>query len=1858
MEAFLSTLPSVGVQSSVVVNIYDGSLGADVRGGCAALTAFAQDDIYSKLITLTPIMLTFASTGSPDENITKSVFTCTGDRSTANDPLDQIIASFSAAPGSSGTDQISTVTCNSQTVKTGTCASGKPAICVGCSNPCAHDRIKALGCSSTGTASRMNLMRVDFAPLAVPAAISSVVAVPRGTTSLSVRVQLSEAEGFLVCNAYPTRTSFVPSAVSRLALNRPVQTITQLHMVYNITNLRPSTSYDVYCGTFSALNAPMAAADMQATKVLVETACCRDILVSLALTSFSDNSDVGKAVSIDVGILPSTDVTVTLTTTFKATSSDSFAPIASPFIPSARTFSLSSQTSLMFVAYNKSAARIGTYSITATLSGTAAAKYAVKYPTGRQFIVKLSTVQPPPPVLSSAVFSSNGARVRGAFNAPTNRGGVLNVLSRCSDYFTLSGLTSSTRCVWVDDFSIDIFASGANGPVVAGTVAVKANMIKAKCTIPVINGGCTTWNSTSAASVTIAPPTEPLRPSVVIAGPSQVGACDDVSIDITRSSGSGGRPWSSITFTVTSNAPNKSDVEAYLNGVIFQNKAIRIANTLLNQRRAYSITAKMCNFLGACGQGVFSFVVSSSTNVPVVSINADQQFSVNRYNRLSISGQAYTSACGAGTTNADLSYKWSVYKAGVLQPQIVSLSNDRQEFLRPPYSLPVGDTYTVMLTATHGISGKYSSVSVDVTVTQGDIIAKVNKPSSFGVRVTDTVTLSAADSYDRDYNDVTGSAAGLTFDISCVQTFPSFTENCGLVVTGSAGVFSISVPGAALSFVDSKHLLTIYVLHAASDRVAEVSVELVVLPSLAAVVTLSAPDADRFNPNNKFIVSANIEYAFAGVAAWTVDDSSLSLNDVATSLVTRSLPVRQGGVSTNMQTSLILPSYSLAEMSVYTFSLTVTLSNGLKTIASVAVSTNSPPTRGVLSVTPPNGTEYDTMFTFVAASFEDPDLPLSYAFSFAGTGKFVVLRERKTVSYSSNLLPEGPDTLDYAFETRVQVYDILDGKTEAFGSVKVISNAEVNNSLLVNAMESSLTDGSTSDLTAAASIVSEMLNSAECVSAPDCASLNRQDCSKVDNTCGSCLDGFTGRGRYANTLCISESGGTSVDSAYLRGFSSVATACSSDSECNANAYEVCTSGICQIGTLTCPSDCSGNGECVYINKYSSPDDDDYYYNSACSVLNNNCEAKCECSAGMAGSGCQHTTEAFAEAQSLRHLVIQAYDTLVDTQTPSQDVVIAWIDGIVNVASYAADLSLETKQLIVVVSQKILDIANTLDLAYEDVSDLEVALELTLDAVSAASTGRRLDVGDDIVSLFDAFAQYIINDMLPDQLAIEIVTDLFRITANAYDGVSSVVLNLPQSGAEVVAGSSSQSVVLPEDPGSYKVLLYELVALVHATGASPFLQSVPVTMKFDRSLCSGAVGDIDACSFNITFINYEYGQHGTTAEEYTDRCQEGAMETFTHSCPVGDNISVTCDGNFDGYVVSVCPTREMASVCASVGTYNTECRVLRYSESETVCKCSLPGSTDSYDLAVASAASEKVVGGSTDMFRGGGDFPDNAAQAYPVVICTMVTLGVTLLAVLVTFCTSSSVDGKTQPTFQDDQLAEVSLPHVFRKKGILEHLWNEVATHHRWLSLVFNKSPVMRKDFHLLSLWTSVLIFFFVQSIVYNLADKDERDCKYESTSREDCESEKSFLALGEPTCRWDGSEKYCVFNEPDSSVLRIVFCAVFVAILTVPCHVLVNYVISDIICAAHTEGGAAEVAPDGFAGAAPVAGKSEIRVSSKTVNAEYDEVTSAIRTHGDSLGAAKREFESELYVLKRIVVCNIVLCCRCVECWTETSRRT
>ena len=81
---------------------------------------------------------------------------------------------------------------------------------------------------------------------------------------------------------------------------------------------------------------------------------------------------------------------------------------------------------------------------------------------------------------------------------------------------------------------------------------------------------CSCWLPVNASETTLLVPDEPLVPAAVFLGASKVGSCSDIALDITSSTGSGGRNWVGVSWTINGTLPahNLTKLKEYVAGVV------------------------------------------------------------------------------------------------------------------------------------------------------------------------------------------------------------------------------------------------------------------------------------------------------------------------------------------------------------------------------------------------------------------------------------------------------------------------------------------------------------------------------------------------------------------------------------------------------------------------------------------------------------------------------------------------------------------------------------------------------------------------------------------------------------------------------------------------------------------------------------------------------------------------------------------------------------------------------------------------------------------------------------------------------------------------------------------------------------------------------------------------------------------------------------------------------------------------------------------------------------------------------------------------------------------------------------------
>jgi hypothetical protein len=1772
-------------------------------------------------------------------------------------------------------------------------------LCANCSdlltNYCAlspSDRSKSLSVSSASHYSiscsdppsdpigELSMLYLQFNEQSPPPSFSHREVISVTNTSVEVKVIMSD-RGYLLCGSYlASSTPSSPSSSEVLAFSRvPVLGVSvpfpssypaaSTVATYVLTDLIPSSSYKIYCTSLSFTSVPMPTEVMLDSQISVKTLCCRLLSVTLNQKIVDDVSVVGYVLTLDVG---SEMVDDFLKMSIEVNSS----VIREMFAPSVVTFSSSSSSLKADLTYIPVIS--GSYRLNVTLSGPSSSNYRVVFPAGDVLVVKGVEEVLSPPLAQLSEFSSDGSKIRVTFQSPTNRGGVVNVIS-CMSLFqsTSHSLPSSSRCVWLSDSSLQISSFGSL--VEPGHVlGLRRGVLKARCTSRV-DLTCSSWKSNDPQNVTISVPPIVKSPLVVVSMASELGPCDDLVVDLSSSSGSGGRPWKSVSFelaTMKGQSENISLARDFLSVVSSNLSSVKfptvVPRGLLRSGSVYSLKVRLCNFLGGCGWKLKGFVISSSTNVPVVLLNTRDLISIFRNASLSISGDAYTSVCGGagGRRRGYFSFSWSLSDQNnviLSYPEVQSVSVNPREFKLPAYRLAVGSLYKFTLIVSHLVSMKSSSTSVSVLIESGDLVCVLVGGDELGLRVDGSLLLDLSRSIDSNVNP-NSNFESVSFELSCLQISPSYRNSCSSLIFSSSPssqskvVVTADSSSAAIGDVfqivaRGRPSSSESVVAAGDVRNCEKVVKISILASLDPMVRLDVLSGSKINPSSKLKILGRVDMGSSGEVRWLVNDDSIVLSSVSLSPLSRSLP----SSSTNSPhvISLVLLGNSLPSQSSFKFTLSCSLANGFTSSNSLTITTNSPPFGGVLDVSPVKGVMLETVFWMFGSDWVDEDLPLSYQFGYlspsssASSNGVSVFRSKLQLSFASTTLPSGPPYFSN-LTCVVMVFDQLDSSSRSLFGVmveEVKMSADDLKGFLLDGINSSRVSNNSDDLKSILSTTASVLNRVNCSGVADCVSLNRMECWSTEGTCGECLDGFMGLMGSSNTPCLPLS-----DKDIHR---TSVSACDSDADCVDGLLQECNpeSHLCQSIQQTCPNSCSGHGRCVLASKFDLAKTVD-----ECAVLDGSCMPRCECEAGFMGSSCSLREDEFLKQVDLRHLMVQTARELVGMENVEISNVKSWMKTLSSVSSSDSfGLSKESKILMSSLAIDILRASRELGVSIEDLK--ESGMDGLVDICVSGLEGGE---GDLLMSLMSEYSDFVASDMCEDQYPVVSVNPFFRSSSFFLSSSSSLSssspMSLPQTDLESLGNISQHSVSLPIDISfplqisisetftpspSFATSLSTSRRLILDEKGTTVQLSLPLFISlssFSSSSCSSGECVMrvmlqrklnpKSSSENSLSPNAYVTPTTTDASLYFEAdCVTGEVKDHEFLCPSGEELVISCNGSVSGRGRRFCPTRTRVTLCETKLQYrrssalssssfadsrNLSCAYSpsESNESVTTCLCNLsalgsalegishPSGSVSFTLL---SIEKSVVSDFVSTWETISSLSSEDVAESWIVLVTIGGVALCFLLVLVLsiktdkhesrVVSSIEIEAKHKqnqkrgltggesgaiPALNEDRkLIEDALPLIFKSDSLWNKFLEEMKVYHRWLGIVFYYSPEFPRAMRVLSLFSSIVIMLFVQSVTYNIADPDDGSC--ESCEDESCcLSLRSTLNSNEDCCYWEPftrsanlssstvssavkSPGSCHFRDIGEDMTRMFIVAIISAVVSAPLALSIQHLIMNVL---------------------------------------------------------------------------------------------
>lgn len=1041
------------------------------------------------------------------------------------------------------------------------------------------------------------------------------------TTATSIQVTVSVVsllDGLVICGAFDPSVSIslTDLTLSATALyfkaSRFNATVT-----YTISSLEALQTYSVYCYGQNVYGYGASLSAVVASSQRTTTGCCKQISFIQAPTFIDPRSTVtsSRIFSYALSALPFNDTSVVYSVAMNDSSVANASAIT--LYPSSAQFhdaSSSLSSSFFFSAPS------GVYVISLNVWGASAFEFSSVSTTVRV----LSSNDPlPAPDFNSVIFADSGAYAIASFGAATDLAQISNTSWVCSALFTFRS-SDITSCTWMNSSNVRMnFPALADSLLVPGdSVQLLPNMLKSACRSGL---DCSVNEYAPAVVVNATASANTVSPSVVLSLPNTIGACADLLIDASSSTGTGGRPWSKVTWSVVAIGYDVAPILALLRSRGSDLSApIVIPQALLNAT-TYQVVLSLRNFLQKSASASGSFTVSSDPTQPVVNIVGPALVSVRSVSPVSLVAKAVTSPC---SDSPAVQYNWNVYLAGVLLPAIATSSLNPSIFKLPARALDVGSFYSVEVVASV-LSGANATAAVTLFIAHGSVVAIIAGGSSRLFPVDQTLTLDGSGSYDED-----SAASPLRYGWSCtINSAGAYGSDCSGVFGATAPTTAILSIGPGQLREDTSYLFGLVVV-SADGRTGTASAVVTSVGPGAPTISIVSSSTMRINVNDKVNITSRVTAALPSVAAWTIITSAapVDINDVAMTASNRTFSANDTlrGVAFPLAT---LPNvFSLGAN--YIFRVTCSLRDFplLRTTAEVDVLINSPPSSGVLVASPLSGEALVTVFTLSAAGWtDDPvDYPLAYAFYYRRVvgGQLLLIAAKSDKAYASSPLPAGDSSSQSSIYATLGVFDAFGAQATAVQALTVTMSTDVNVTDILTSALSASSQSFDVDLTLRTSNnVASVYNSGACKGVPNCISLNRYNCSESIGSCGTCVAGFTGLLGTGNTQCHSSE---QVAARRMRRLSDASSAgpdaqgCELDIDC---PFFSCVGGNCTVPSKPCPSaspnnTCSGNGTCVYKSVAGAVLD-------ACPLNNYYCRASCACVNGFGGSDCSLSPDALS-----------------------------------------------------------------------------------------------------------------------------------------------------------------------------------------------------------------------------------------------------------------------------------------------------------------------------------------------------------------------------------------------------------------------------------------------------------------------------------------------------------------------------------------------------------------------------------------------------------------------------------------------------
>ena len=1197
-----------------------------------------------------------------------------------------------------------------------------------------------------------------------------------------------------------------------------------------------------------------------------------------------------------------------------------------------------------------------------------------------------------PPEIASCQLANDGSYFVVMFDISTDRGNF-DRSHPCASTLEFSG-NFNALCVWSDDKAVKVFPTGNTIQdasltliEIGNRITIKNNVLRAKCPVLASASECQLWLTASNEECVLTPPSDPVSPAVSISAPAVLSQCKSFVLDLTGSSGSGGRVWAQQLINVSSLSQSntsltfQSEIEAFFQEEYALSPPTALQAGYLMGNETYVFTVTLCNFLLQCHTSSTTVEILNMNALPIVTIAGSKSRQINRADALSFLSSAYVGTCNATNRFSGMSFQWEVSEDGVINQQLVSSSRNPFKFVLPGGLLSVGSVYTIKVIVIDTVYGGQSYSTVTVEVIPSTVIADIAGGTYQTWRVGETpVVLDGTGSYDVDIgSNIANQNLNYVWSCDHSKSLVSLVSSFCTQLLPS-GLTTTSTMTLQMSFMDFNTIIgASFVISLQIDgsynRSYTTFVSITITQSTSPKISvLSYPT--KMNSQQAVQILTTIEVFSFATGVWSLSDNSIDLAAIASiPSLTTDFPVA-GSYLFNMA----IAASSLDAGSVYDFVLTV---GGGQDSSSTRISVHvvEPPRSGELTVSPLSGSEMQDMFQFTTSRWTDDELPLSYAFGyFSGTAveSMLELQRRSESSFlGDKYLPRGVESLGFNLTCGMYAFNALDARSQRTFVVQILPvqvSAEDFGAAVLSQLEAVSDHQDTSAVKAIVSVGISILNAANCSLAPsDCGvRYGREACADTPHTCGSCLEGYLGENTgNSNSPCYAISTDITVDeeveSILVNGTCLVHADCLT--------MQTCSDGVCSYARKSCPADCSGKGRCQLELKASGTEVDE------CLINEFTCQARCICEEGFLGSGCSETRSAMEAKQETRYQFISYINSTMQTEDMTSSSVAAQIVLLMDLGSNPSELTSASCLLLQSIIDHLFQAAAEVDVSIDILAGLLNVLDncdqvffdaTTINARRASDDSSSMDVNQ---NLYNAFKDLTSKAMIVGEKNKEFIDTFSRstIAKNSLGDVNEQTI--PQTLLENIfsrtksslwvdgvesesVSSTTRSVYLQENElnlytnhsdfsaNPLQVQYFLSASSNDDASADRLIQNTAtqyVSVVFQNTFPQEYITNSSAAdSSNSTATTRFITNCGNVTETVTaDAGGDGNVHNYT--CPGGQVVSHVCSEDREVFT-SVCPALRRLPVCRILSSNENEtlssCHMLAYSTTNVTCNCSI------------------------------------------------------------------------------------------------------------------------------------------------------------------------------------------------------------------------------------------------------------------------------------------------------------------------------